>query len=583
MAFEFNALPINYRYTTAQMQSLDILYQYEAVEAQESSFGVVYKYSRDEDLDRDPAQRGFWAWTTQELGNLFPHWSMPRFNIGGPTQQLLNSWGMGFDNMKAEFVHYRRNLFLATADESDPDLFFHAACVDFKEYKRRAKNLLQNPHFSIAGLARHKLPLHWSKNMAETTGTVQLVSSPVLMGSYSVSMLAAPGEVCFLRQTLTPGGAKGSPLTASVWYMSPIDDNTESNRSETSGLFLSVVYADGSAELTSVALDHGTGGEWRRASCTLDLAKELFALHFYVRLNNTGTESIKYYVAAAQLERSPTATPYEDPIATVIPYIRDQVPLYDGPIDVYVDYGTEEATEEIITGAPVTYDSRSGRRLTYIPDEGIFWDRLPPSRCTATLLTVPAPGATQRTTLGWFNSPEDEYFTTSWRVAGNKLEQYNQRIPSEIVAQFDLAEFNLDEEANGQIAVLTDTEKPGFSRTLETLCIHKNLIYLVCKETDDGVTARYLKLINPHSRWPLPLAQEQEISMWLEVLGDVEIPVSSGTCDYVGPIDASPERFLIRIGAEYYTLDFEYDFFMFVPQRRQVVLRTEFDAPVITL
>jgi len=564
-----------YAYGQGGLTSATVLYEYLEANVQTSDRDVVYGWGLE--TDRWERKAGFWAFSTQEIGNAFPRWHAARLNTGGNTQELINAWGMGFDHVKLEYAEFRKFLFLDTVPLTDPDLFRHAGVVDFglDVVKDRSKNFLLNPSFAYRGLARRNLPIYWNTFRAKTTGTVALVDTPVFIGSNSVKMHADAGENCYLSQTIAHVVESCRSLTASIWYMVPLPEDTLVAEEHYAGLCLTVVYANGTADIKRVAFDLGTGGMWRRASVTIELEHELYAATFGVQVENDTDHAFRVYLGAAQLESSPDPTPWSEHDLTFVPYQTEDIRT-GPPCDVYIDFGTEEVTEEIIDGYPVTYDARSGRTLLYMRNHEALWTQALPMRATTTALSE-LPDCSTFDMFGWYANPERERFNTRWRIANNLIEQYNADIPAETICVWDIGELHLDEDLRPWVGIAGADEFPTFSRTLEALCVHKGMLWVLCKETEDGSTHRVLKVIDPWSRWPIPLAYDQGLdSLHLECKGDVDIGLSTGTADYLGVLEEDPETFVMRIGSTYYKIELEYDHYAFDYTRAQVIMRNAF-------
>jgi hypothetical protein len=356
--------------------------------------------------------------------------------------------------------------------------------------------------------------------------------------------------------------------------MVPLAVNTLEADESTASLALFVLYADGSMDVVRSPFAVGTNGRWRRASCSITAEKVIASIDFAVSIWNDSGLPIRVYLSGAQLETMTNPTPWEDPIVLQVPYVREnQIP--EPVFDAYADYGAEETTEELITGVPIIYDAVSRRKLIYLQSFDELWNGLAPSRATVEQV-VGVPPATQRTTLGWLTTPDgNPPFTTAWRIANNKVEQYNQAISHEIFGSFDIAEYWLDDWYNELVGVMSEDEDSSFSRTLEALCIHQNLIWIVCKETVGLNTVRVLKVLNPKNLSVNPNAYDTGATpMYLECMGDVNLGITSGTVDYLGIIDSDSQKMLMRIGATYYQISFEWDYYVYEDFRGQVILRT---------
>jgi hypothetical protein len=500
------------------------------------------------------------------VGNLFPHWHKARHNPGGNTQQLINAWGMGLDDLRNRYSKFRKDLFIGTADLATPDVFYHGSVGDLRRVKKnRQKNLVSNPGFSVLGLARADMPIYWSKRGGTTTASVETISSPTFAGSYALQIQAEIGESAYICQRITTTIPKGIPITASIWYRNPLDVDTISPDIGVSRIGLAILYADGSMEIADAPLLLGTGGRYVRASCTLSAQKTVFSMTLFVHIANTTGQTLTTQLGAAQVELSDTPSRFEYSQTARIPYVRDsEIP--EPPFDVYVE------TSEV-----------SRRYMTYMPTFEDLWTEAIPSRAELTE-TDDIPTATQRTSLGWLSLTNTEDISTSWRVANNKIEVYNSAISHEIFGAFDIAEFWLDDWYNDLVGVMSSEEDPDFQREIETLCVFNNMLYVVCRETTASGTIRTLKIVNPRSLTVNPNAYEDDMEMRLECVGDVDLGISAGSADYLGTIDSDPATLLIRIDDTYYTISFEFDYYTYQERRGQVILRTNFgEAKLVTI
>jgi len=565
---------ILYSYGEVAVATMDVKYAYDASVLETTSVDVVYRYGTSE--DRWPRQKQFWAYSTQELANLFPRWHDIRHNIGGMSQSLINAWGISFDWAKQEYARFRRQLFLESAEYEEPDKFAHAAIGDFLLNPRAPQNIIRNSDFGIRGLARRNTPIWWSTMKAETTGTAELVQSPVMVGSHSMKLHCDVGENAYVRQQRVLAVEGQRWMTGSIWYMAPVPTGvlTADGRAK---LELHIMYFDGTMDYAYVPLQLATNGEWVRAQVNLYMAKDVFAFTYTVRLENDGSEPCRIYLDAAQLEQSPRATKWE-PAPVFVPYVSDEA-IVIKYFDAFIDEGAADATEEIVPGSPLTYSAKRGRSLMQVATSEMLWWDLAPTRATTTAVTGDTPDGRTREQFGWYTNVEREFYSTGFRIANNKIEHYNMVVTGEVYAIFDIGEFWLDEDHLLEIGI-DDT----VTRTLEALCVFKERIWVLCTETTGGVTKRVLKILNPMSRWPIPEAYDQNLpDLHLECIGDVDIGLSTGTADYLGWVESNPDQFLIRVDGSYYTIDLEYDYYYLDVERRQAILRHPYEGELVTV
>jgi len=505
---------------------------------------------------------------------------MARLNSYGRTQKVLNASSIHLDEMKLEYAKWRQMLFLTTTPPEEPDIFDHAAIASFDVTNKPRTNLLGNPAFSYRGLARRETPIWWSTRRSETTGTVEL-SRNALLGTHSVKMTAAQNENCYLHQELTWPFPADS-YTFSAWYMSPMPADTISSDADVYGVYLRVMYADATAEMFKASFEIGTDGQWKRLVLTFTATKEIFSIKPCMYLRNADAQTTVLYIGGAQFEVGETATSFSDGAAG-IPYVPN-VTAASYPVDAYISNGTSTVTEEVVSGSPVSFTAKDLRHLFYVREFHTFWDDAIPHRATTTATSAP-PTATQLLNFGWYALGEEaRSWSTGWRIVNNKLQQYNLDIPTETVGEFDISEVWLDEDGTTAIGIYDSTQDPGFSRTLETFTFFKNRLWLVCKETEDGVTKRVLKVLYPWSQSPLPIAYDQGVAcVHLESRGDVDLGMTTGTADFLASVDGNPDQFLMRVDSSYYLIDLEYDYFTLANRERRAIVRYGYTGTLVTV
>lgn len=582
MTLEVSSLSLSYRYGQSAQSTLPVQYRYGQKTAETNTLDVVHRVGTDAESLRWGRQAGFWAWSTSEIAGYFPRWHMARHSVGGRTQQLINTWGMGMDQVKQEFARFRKNLFLSTAETEQPDRFGHGDVMDFTSRQRVRKNLLLNPSFAYRGLARRNRPIYWSSYGAGSTGTATLVRTPTFIGTHALRLHTATGERVHVSQERVLPIPVGTPLTASAWYLVPSSTDYLTSDTHRAGMYLLVIYADGTATLSRAAFDLGTDGVWKRAHVSLANTKEIFAVRVGFVIENDTAANIRVYLGATQLEASSSPTTWMDNPELFLPYLTEALVLPH--FDAYLQEDSVTVQEEVNTGDSVSFTSAKRRTLFPVRTYHQLWEDAVPTFATTSAAPATVPTAVQRRSLGWYQTVEGERFTTGWRIANNKIEQYNLEIPTEVAATFDVAEFWLDDRGTDDVGVLSSTEDSSFSRTLEDLCVFRNRLWLVCKETENGVTHRVLKVLNPHSRYPLLAVEEEGIeNVHLECIGDVDLGFTTGTVDFVAPTEADPDQFLIRVAGTYYTVDLEYDFYTLETRRRQAILRHTYDGTLATI
>lgn len=562
---------------TVEVSVLGGNYAYSASNYSTSTLGVGTSWRYDTDAPRWDRQVGWWAWSTQAIGNTFPRWHMARLNPRGDTQQLINAWGMSFDRVSLSYLSFRKEIYLATADIYQPDVFWHGGMKNIGSEIKSRPNLLQNPSMSLSQIARRNRPVWWSTRKSGTTGEVVLVEAPSFTGTHSARMTVEPDQDAYLQQAVFRPFAAGTKITFSIWYMVPISVDEIAEDEQVACIYLSVMYASSKMEVVRTPLKLGTGGNWTLAKVEIDLDEEMHMAKAVVAVHGRLDHDIRVYVGAAQLQTG---------MAT--PWTENDFPRHLGlntggtyAVDAYVHLDEETTqTETFAPGDPVEWTSTKKRAIFPLPDFHTYWYEATPSRASA---STELPSSVGKTTLGWYSTKEGENWSTSWTIQDNRIVQRNSSITNEIIGTFDIGEFWLDEDGSEGSGLLTEDEDPGFSRVLEALTVHKNLLWVVCKETEGGVTVRVLKTLRPWSRWPLPEAYNQSIpNMHLECIGDVRLPDATGTVDYLAFAEERPDTIVVRLDGEFQAIDLEYDYGLHVTRERQVILRHEYEGKLVT-
>jgi hypothetical protein len=529
---------------------------------------------------RYPAQDGWWSYWTQAVGNAYPLWHAARRNAIGMTQTFLNHLGMGLESAQREFVKFRKNLYVGSADLFQPERAYRLPInkklrtdiADLEQY-----NLLLNSDFSLHGPSRYDMPAFWSSRGTATTGTVSSYSANALTGSHCVKMEAAQGEECYLHQSMpaqmgqTTADVQDLWVTGSAWVLIPQPATYEDATGE---LVLSILYENGTGTVEKTTLPTNTVGAWKRVTVTKQATARIVSVDLMVHVQNDASGTLEVFVDAMQVETGERARPWM-PNPASMPWWWDVLPL--PPIYLHaIDAGTERS----ING--VTYTEYPHTRVWVTTAQEDWWDSALPTRVGDLVASVAGYNYTTRNVWGFVAEPDARLrFTTKFVVNSNKVNLVQKLTPADVMYEFQLAEQFLDNDLRTRYAVWEE-EDASFSRTIEALTIHRDRLWLVALETYQDTTRRVLKVCRPHSN--SYVLADVDLPNYLEVIQDFSLSTASGSCTDMAFVDGQDNLMMLVIDATEYELPLYYDYAYFSGSRiNELLLRHEYSGDSLVL
>lgn len=556
MALDYAGIDALYAFGVSDVAWLSDRYSFSVTVPEYSDLDDTYSYSRSKGTRYDP-QVGWWSYWTQIIGNELPPWHSGRHNKYSRTQRLFNVFAQPLEEFSRKLEEERRNRFISTADVFQP----HGAhripvSVRLRSEKRDLirRNLLRNPEFSIPGLARYALPWAWTDRIAGSDGTVTSYYDNALEGTASIRMYAQAGQICYLRQGVQRVFSTNDSVTASAWVLVPFP-TTYSEDSDPAHLVLTLMYEDGSSEMVKQALPHGTAGSWRRIQVTKDIAKRVHRADFMIVLDNDTDHDWEVFVDACQLEASPAATAFQLP--------PDSVPFWMEPqnqaFHLQAIGSASSRTVEHKTGQGVTYNEYIHRRVFVTNDTFEWWYKAIPTR-VGSLSAESGLEATVKTRWGFTAEEETRARrNASFQIAsdGSSIDWVVEETPIDVLFSYKLADHFADGGYQDEYMVPED-EDSSYTFVAEALTVHRDLLWIVGKETWNGTTKRILKICLPSGQ-PDVLADSDKTN-FLEVIQDFDLGISSGSATAVAFVEGHDDKLVVTIDGADYSAALWYDY-----------------------
>lgn len=474
-----------------------------------------------------------WGYMTQFMGNFYPYWHAANAKVGGRTQRVLNSLaGFPLTQLMTKIRRVRANLFLSTADVSEPNKIWVAPRPVASSEQDQARNLLLNPTFNRVHPQRLG-PWGWSSALPGSTGDWELKRGLGLYGYHGVRLTVENGESITLSQDNDLIFRSGNSYTATVWYagMRPTRSTPIVSRSAGPQLQLATQYSDGTLDVVSVFLDDDTSGAWKKASVTFSPTMDTHNLQVSIVVRDYAGEPVVLEVGGVQLEAGPSSSVFTEHI--------------DNSNALFLVYPTEEITESTRWG-DITYDRQERIRFVDDLDYDTLLESLP-NRCAVSAATteVGVSGAVLDATI----EPNGQQFSIGWRIANNLIERYNADIrQSEVYGTYKIA----DLFGNGHTDLLfTRPVDVGVTTTYEAITVAGDWLYVMTKEVYLGKTQRVLKVCSPYIRW--------EDTNHLESYADIYVNDGTGSCTFLGVVDVKSDKLLMTIGGTDYVIDLIWD------------------------
>lgn len=500
------------------------------IEFAELNFGYRIGISTLDRWEPTITPRGY---MTQVVGNYFPYWHAARRLYGGRTQRVLNSLGgYHLTEIMNKIRRFRANLFLETADLSEPNKVWVVNRPVARGKQDTPVNLLQNPSFSKV-MPQRNGPWGWSSSLINATGDWELKRGLGLYGYYGVEMSVTEGESVTLSQSNLLSFRIGNSYTATVWYagMRPVRSTPITDRTSGPILLITTRHTDGTTSTDSVFLEDDTAGAWKSATITVTPTKNVHEVEVAVVAQPYESEDVVIQVGGLQLERGSVSTVFSSSIT-------NQHMLY-------LIYPTEEVTESTAWG-DITYTRQKRIMIDDYYDYPGLLD-LPPDRCTVSNATSEV--GVSSAVLDAYVEPDGQQFSVGWRINSNYIERYNADInQNEVWHTLRVADLFGDGSRERYYYVPADV---GVTQTYEALTTADKWIYVLVKETYLGKTQRVLKVCSPHMRW--------DNENYIESIADIYVDDGTGSATFLGKVQGRSDQLLATIGGTDKVIDLIWD------------------------
>lgn len=464
-----------------------------------NSFGFEIENSITE--SSYPKMNGHVAPSTQDVVNNLPLWTKGRIDPESNIFMFANSFGQHIDYVSNELDREQNNQFISLADQKEIDRLYKI--TDEKIYKyinqnqkfinNLSKNLVRNSFFALKAPARLNKAKYW-------TGQYSL-SNESLYGSSSVVL----NNGNTIQQYSSIDLSAGSKLCFSFFYKT--DSNVNSYDEYKFSSLIHLIYNDGTIKIERKAIAAYTGDIWKRHDHSIVLSKPIIGFEIQVFLkNHTSINSVS--LDCLQLENGSEPTEWNPDIFFNPSYLGTQIL----PIVVA---GNKNKKHEVFISS----------------DRQKFLYRLPPTRIKK-IDTLPEGEVIQNNIWSRFAEYTRDSWISQWIIHNNSLARENVLVPGEIPFVYQIAEDDL--EKSSQYSLYTDV-----TRTLMSLTIHDNLIFLLAKEVTYGVTKYVIKFINPYV--------SKYSKDYLECFSDLEINLAPYIQDISTTSQDSSENYQIAL------------------------------------
>jgi hypothetical protein len=498
-------LPGSFSFSRDFSENLEVIYSYSAIDPIIDGMTIPYSFS-DGSVGTDVLGIGRAAFT-QKIMNNMPYWMDMRLDRDSAAQDLVHSWGFNLEEVNNQYVEYRNEQFLSTAN---PYLDTHGGVSELSFQEDRAytpefRNFLYNSSFSLKSIARTNRPEGWAVDRV-TLNDISFDYSNSIFGDNAIKLSGTAA----LKQSLEIKKLSGN-LTFSIYAKTIIDtglSTVDRFDPDTAGLLLIVRYADSTVSSYGVGFPKNTGNKLVRASLTVNIAKETKSVEVII-VNRSGYD---FSIDLPMLEEAASPSQWTSGI-------RDY-PIHISSLNAksVAAVGLFKGTESSLTSQKL--------EVTEVSTEVEFADITIPTRIER-IYPSTDPGHSIDLALGRQITAEFENLPVMWSASDGKLKEESLTTP-DVFSIVDIRDAYKAENGSNYLDEYT-------AGSVKATTVLRDLVIAVTKETYLGKTANYLKFIKPTK-----LSYEDG---YVQSLSDLEIPID------LNPIssNAIPEE-VIRIG-----------------------------------
>ena len=475
---------------------------------------------------------------TTELANRFPQWHPIRTKRQTSTgHKFLNATaGLGFETLSDLRLESIDNAFLGTARTNQiASLWGITPPNRTLRDENTSRNLLKNSSFELTPRS-DGIAIYWS-----TTGTVEAQTDTVFYGGRALKVTVDAGQEAYVLQSVENNFHANRQLGISVWYQGA---NTLTGSDGLHVYLTGNKVEDGSTIPTSQALAlASTDGRFMRLAASVTFSHDVTNVYFVMRVRNTSSSQIIYYIDAPQLEIGGEVTPYTIKYEDA-PWFVDSENV--GPFDLFFSSGTK-------------------RRVFYCNTFEDFAYRSVPTRTSVIALSKGYTLQTPNTRYKYKIEFDRKLWQTQLQISGSQIKRINADLPAETFATYDLYEM---------ADIGTFSVNPG--QTLVDLGIFDELLYIITKESDKY----YIKICNPEMAEPesdkLYVIQTIELGDPYEFLSSTVTAVTMyqviGRSDLFALDVTYEDVSTIRYGVQLY-----HDYYIYDEDAQQILARENYN------
>lgn len=515
----FADLKTNYNY---------IRYSYGQDEITTNNIVLSYSYGSSLYTEITPAFEGFKAASTQQILNNMPQWMEARQSYNSNAWKLVNSWAMGLENV---IENTYKNIESITLNTSDLTTLSQLSYVDIKSKEileaKRFRNLLFNSAFSIRDCSIYKLPAGWENyNLEDQNFTLDYNSaSPGVVALVSTTGRFKVGQQVIVNNVLI------NKLYVSVYIKSNASDVDVTS-------YISIELMNGRS-IAGYAKLNNRSTEWVRLVLPLNINDQVYRINYTISSNSSGT----VYISAPQIET--------EMLTNWTNNINDSLPFYSNTPRFNAVFAVPE--ESTLKKTPIFQ----------IADQTDFLDAAIPTRIEKSIVPYKdlAPYATQA--YGRKVTELSEVIRTEWAVVEDQIvERSVSPTAWDIYGRFDIKDLRFFED----LAYGT-RDNSLLTITPIATAIHRELLFVLCKEEYINKTYRTLKIMKPIAPPNGATYLESIIDFDLDLNFDIDLGLNQLADEEVSSIGFSeldPSWLVINTTANvryYYRVYYDYCYF----------------------
>lgn len=459
---------------------------------------------------------------TQIIANQYQPWHAIRNNPESTGQYLINSMAMFIDDANRYWNYNRKDLFLETADLSQPYQFGRVPIPDSVNIdKDFGKQLLVNGGFTFKGLSRYNLPYAWTDKFDYSNGTVECYNLDSVFGNGCVKMTAKQNTIAHISQSSDIIVPAGTNLTFSIYYKT-YNAYGFSDSNIKPKLQLKVTEEDGTIRTYSTPIPLSTNGNWSRVWLTKKIQRTSGRIECAVDIKNTSSTQFILFADGFMLEQNDHPTKFEPSVIDNPDWMKSYGQFGRSPISVEVWKNHTLRSHSVSQSFLATGIESEKISLYGINNPNVFRSEyLIPTRLETIELTglfsttsitnkfygINAySGDTVAREVAWdiytTGGLSNSLYRYVWPFRDEVLNVYTIADPdvNQGVVRIDSANNEFDLYSKYTVSNTDDFSRSfGYNLNIEAMTIKHDKIWAVCTESFSGSTNRILKIINPNT------------------------------------------------------------------------------------